>query len=301
MHQFQIICTNSDKLEEAFLMGHRLSAFLSTALPQHPHYLSKTVTEQRNKTFSYMVRIQQEMESLELQIDELELSNYIQYYCPSDDDESSCSDLDQPSVSPTSYWEAFPGWGFDCENNLPALNDTDVSSLNSSTEPNGSAEEPHFLHSGLEDDALLDPELTELLAFDDDNSSYASNEFYLHDTSATTSFLKTIAEQDVHYESDSDAVDSWMQNDDFAESHVSSQTLGLTCDPARIAFRELMHRAKMTTQGWKLSSTPTTRLPSASARHSETDLFLEEFSHSAFTNEKEWATFDFASVQQRVN
>jgi hypothetical protein len=55
-----------------------------------------------------------------------------------------------------------------------------------------------------------------------------------------TDFLERIAKEDVRYETDSDAADSWAQDNDSLAPSASSA--GITCDPARLAFRELLNR-----------------------------------------------------------
>lgn len=58
-------------------------------------------------------------------------------------------------------------------------------------------------------------------------------------------FLSKIAKEKVTYETDSDAADSWAQGDGEAINNYrapSSSGGAPTCDPARIAFRDLMNR-----------------------------------------------------------
>lgn len=56
-------------------------------------------------------------------------------------------------------------------------------------------------------------------------------------------FLEQIAGEEVEFETDSEAADSWAQGDgDSADRAPSSLGVAPTCDPARIAFRNLMNR-----------------------------------------------------------
>jgi hypothetical protein len=55
-----------------------------------------------------------------------------------------------------------------------------------------------------------------------------------------TGFLEHIATEDVCYETDSAAADSWAQDNDSIEPPASSAS-GITCDPARLAFQELLN------------------------------------------------------------
>lgn len=65
----------------------------------------------------------------------------------------------------------------------------------------------------------------------------------LNEPILATPFLKKIATQDVCYEDDSDACDSWEQDEEENSVDLSNSSGSLlTCDPARIAFREIMNR-----------------------------------------------------------
>jgi hypothetical protein len=56
------------------------------------------------------------------------------------------------------------------------------------------------------------------------------------------SILRSLADESVFYESDSEAVDSWAQSDGTRSGSpsIASSGTALTCDPARLAFRALM-------------------------------------------------------------
>jgi hypothetical protein len=60
------------------------------------------------------------------------------------------------------------------------------------------------------------------------------------------SILRSLENEAVCYESDSEAVDSWAQSEGVTNRSpsiaTSSSGTGLTCDPARIAFRDIMNR-----------------------------------------------------------
>jgi hypothetical protein len=102
---------------------------------------------------------------------------------------------------------------------------------------------------GLEDDVTdadidkyvdLDPDVD-----DDDDEEDDDDEpvlrYSLKDSFAT-SILNRIADEDVCFETDSEAVDSWAQDGDSNALSGASSGTALTCDPARIAFREIMNR-----------------------------------------------------------
>jgi hypothetical protein len=101
-----------------------------------------------------------------------------------------------------------------------------------------------------------------------------------HGKLQVSDFLRKIAEEDVRYENDSEANDSWAQDGEQFERVGSSDSAGstLTCDPARIALREIMGSAS--------------HAPQSGESYSERQ-------GAAFRGDP-WAAFDFASVRQSV-
>ena len=223
-------------------MGNRLIHFLVEALPRHPAYMKKDplVTRLREKSFQSLVQVKKRIEALALRIDEEQLNKYIMHdFDPfADDDDStstsSCSDLDHFSSSGRSHsandnpqWESFDGWSFDLpekltqqrsnERGLSSSNDLDVSgeTEDTSNETFSSSE-------------------TSFQASDDYEPIYGG---------FGVEFLKRIASEEVRYETDSEADDSWAQEcESEVESAIYSTTSQdhITCDPARIALQELM-------------------------------------------------------------
>jgi hypothetical protein len=57
-------------------------------------------------------------------------------------------------------------------------------------------------------------------------------------------FLQQIASEEVPFETDSDAADSWAQTPEDVKDYLAPSSSGAspTCDPARIAFRDMMNR-----------------------------------------------------------
>lgn len=95
-----------------------------------------------------------------------------------------------------------------------------------------------------EDKDVPDPEpvLCDSFEEDDDEGECSvipiSYEIMLAVTEAR--FLRKVAHEDVRFETDSDAADSWAPNNTgFNGSEISAGN-EFTCDPARIAFREIM-------------------------------------------------------------
>jgi hypothetical protein len=69
---------------------------------------------------------------------------------------------------------------------------------------------------------------------------------YQFSDSRLSSFLQKISQEDVRYETDSEAADSWAPSDPGKNKTTTttelSTTPSTTCDPARIAFLEIMNR-----------------------------------------------------------
>ena len=80
---------------------------------------------------------------------------------------------------------------------------------------------------------------------DESLKSYSSQPFTLLRKSVSLDFLKSIACEPVIFETDSDAADSWDNDDTDPKSRPfvpSSSGVAPTSDPARIAFRNLMNK-----------------------------------------------------------
>jgi len=363
VNQFREQCSSvaPSTLEDTYVMGHRLIAFLSLTLPQHPEYLQVNVSPHRNKTFRDLVWINEQMDDLAVKIDEQELNRYISLeYDPNpvdledeeDDEQSthssnqrktiwSLSELDQGS------WESFPNWNLfgtsELSSDLPNVTDTDTSSfdneLNNTRETCSDSEreeptafvalpttfQPLSVENGRKTKKRvqfqLDPEAElavnphpkasllvsqlEVESNDADEPAIASGgsevddycgepdlidndydtRYVMHDALQVSEFLRKIAEEDVNYEIDSDANDSWAQDaagedeeEPVSESREFGSGAALTCDPARLAFPQLLH-----TVSSRVSLPKNTEYVSTQTESGDY-----------------WASFDFASVRQKL-
>lgn len=279
MIQFNDLCERN-ATEDAYVMGHRLVSFMTTALPRHPEFSTTKLTTERR----YLARIQTQMRLIALAIDEEQLNVYITNdYDPvfSDDDEEDTGEI-YPNETPTHSspaWENFAGWSFASstsssstledprEGDVPGAVDTDESSQDIDEEhlsclviEKSVMEDNTSATIGVHDD-IMDPELEDIsddydededeldrsLEYDENDDEYGSFCFDLKPPSFAPSILKQIAREQVQYETDSEANDSWAQsNDDGALSDATETSLtevvSLSCDPARVAFREIMNR-----------------------------------------------------------
>ena len=201
------------------MSGHRLLAFLQTALPQHPEYRLGSIASQRKQCFEDAIWLQSVLDEIALQIDEEQLNLFMDrdFEPPTDASSSSSS-----ACSDEQSWEAFTDWAFKDEDS-PRMVDTDTSdSVHNSSE------------SETENDEL--PTSPRQFHFDIEEPTCALNEPVL-----ASNFLKQIANEVVRYENDSEAADSWAQDGNSAALSGASSGTALTYDPARLAFREILN------------------------------------------------------------
>ena len=284
---------SSKTAEDAYVLGHRLVTFLSTALPRHPGYHSSL--DQRMRCVTETVYIRTQLKRLALKIDEEQLNRFMEneYEPPeTDDDEdedeeesvvssphnettaetmvSSRKQLQEQQQQHLQNWESFQGWT-SC---APSMIDTDESSYDDHDESalvnswqQEHAKEPddkYFQYADPELDIVSlgssstsssdsdsdagppcgvvrtslslthfdveDPELDDIVDPDEDDDDDLSNTRY--EFRMASSFLEKIAQEDVCYETDSEAADSWAQSDPVTESN----------DKARVTLGEIMNR-----------------------------------------------------------
>jgi hypothetical protein len=264
MTQFRDLCERN-AIEDAYVMGHRLINFL-TAVQKHPSY--RSALPQGKSTEQNLSWIHEKMRHIAFLIDEEQLNLYITNdFDPDIHDDEEDDPTDHDNGKTQSEWEDFAGWSF--SSSFTKHDRADTSVTLDTDESSQDVDEDQF--SGLivrklpefdleEDDYIdKDPELENISDEDhDDHNDYVGDYeqddyrgkfVYEVQTSAfASSFLKKIARERVRYETDSEAADSWAQsNDDGAVSETTSsatgtEALSISCDPARIAFREIMNR-----------------------------------------------------------
>jgi len=402
--QFRMMCSSPDPstIEDTYVMGHRLIAFLSQALPRHPEYMARSSEKYRNRMLKALVWINNRMDDIALKIDEDQLNRYITNdFNPQPDlddgddeggsteDESrstsssefhdrviwSLEDLDGSDSSPNKNdkWESFQGWHFDISSScssaaaigysdLPLVADTDTSScseLNASRDMYVSSDSeleqefdellvrasefphrvprekqeldgehhdpyvedtskksdqqdyPEFYGQDEEEDAFcLDDIAYNEMEDEDEDELHCEREdeedddYRFRDALQVSEFLRRVADEEVRYEDDSEANDSWAQDNGDAASEAlscaSSSGVGgeaLTCDPARMAFREIMNAPASR----KPTGSPQRRahLPLPPPPPPRRQNRRDSRSSSALSEESaSWASFDFASVRR---
>jgi hypothetical protein len=298
MAQFRDMCEDSESdLEDTYVMGHRLVAFLGKALPKHPEFAFQAVRPLRLRAHQELTWIQGRIEELALKIDEEELNKFIcDDFVPDGDSSVSSEETDTAG-----QWERFSGSVFDpfdlsSDESMPHGTDTDTSSFSQSLDVNpptqdfrpesdrdilinDARQESLFLPFG-EDESIS---IGQMYSDSDEDGYAAPTSNCLNNRILDTSFLETIAREDVRYESDSEATDSWAQDGDSGVSGASSGTAE-TCDPARIAYRELLKRIPKSLLHGDAPPPIPVNVPTGGAPRMNLTT--------------DWGSFDFASVRQ---
>lgn len=200
--QFKRMLSDQEKLEACYIMGHRLVSFLEFALPEHPEYLQSAYKSRRLKCHQFLQYIHEQIDQVALEIDEIELNAYMDLNFDPAQNGSVSSAEDDP-------WHDFAGW------DAPACVDTDTSSRETSSD------EEYRFDLPAERDEFPDPDIQFYgIPLDDDETSHDSDgDISLQPIST---FLRKVANEDVVYETDSDADDSWAQSDNDESLEFSS-------------------------------------------------------------------------------
>jgi hypothetical protein len=248
--KFNTAFAKGSDIESTYVMGNRLSHFLTEALPRHPDYMTKDplIARLREKSFQSLVHTKKYMDSLALRIDEEQLNQYIMHdFDPfADEDDESTSSCEEavssilyntPLAARDPQWENFDGWSFDSPGKMTkqAIDkvefDKELSSLAWKT---------------LDESAETEDTSNETFSSSEHSFQPTDDNEVIYD-SRGLDFLKRIASEAVRYESDSEAADSWVQecNSEVGSALYSTYSLGDTCDPARIALRDLMNMRRL--------------------------------------------------------
>lgn len=235
--QFRQLYQNRSDLEEIYVMGHRLIAFFSVALPRHPRYRSvdPVISALRDKSLYDLDWIRKRLEVIALRIDEHQLNQFIVNEAQKKNTSHVTDQIRDPDVPrdvsfETSFdsteqernnkdWETFSGWSLkvsDESNERVQLKTSDVSFDSNEIETPVTIDD-EVMHS--------DPGYILYLESDDESSKDSEGGavvFSLQDDGVVdSSFLKAIASEEVQFETDSEAADSWAQGSDW--SAVASQ------------------------------------------------------------------------------
>lgn len=210
-------------LEDTYVMGHRMVCFLTESLPTHPGFHRPAVSDLRRQCFMELEQLHNCLEEISLKIDEDQCDRFADDFDPLVDSDSEGDDVDSDSDIWAGYRDIKGGRRLD-QSPTSTVNTTGSASLDS-------------MDSSSSDDDI--PQ--QRIIFMDTETELLEQPSILVDLS--TDFLDTIAEEEVEYEVDSEATDSWVQgadNESYTPSISSSQ--GIKCDPARIPLQAMFSR-----------------------------------------------------------
>lgn len=235
-------------------MGHRLIAFYTEALPKHKDYRSidPSISCLREKTILDLDWIRKRLDVISLRIDEEQLNLHLIRQRREQEEAAGMAKtstmVHQSSTNTTTeqetQWESFSGWSADFVSNDESLRPEyervldSVSSQEQSAartrrrlplEPEHADDPGDIIDLESEDETDVDSDCDSLSDTESDERAvlFQFSEEQDHDFS---SFLRVIASEDVEYEEDSEAVDSWAQDDESLESFaehapVASRTI----------------------------------------------------------------------------
>jgi hypothetical protein len=254
LYQSNFSTGDQQQLEEIYVMGFRIIAFLTECLPQHPELSRAPFVQDRSE--KELVLLRKCLNEVALRIDEIVCNEFV------DDgdlfiDSMIAAEMEKEDTEQLESWVNFDEFkkleqkstdvknrrklsesptsetvgtsGTESLESLDSSHAKSNSSINSSKEKMArripereksvkaieEIEEDYF----SDDDRVIREdrfEMDELLTEMDDLSvsSYSSQPFKLLKKSVSLDFLKTIACEPVLYETDSDAADSWANGDD---------------------------------------------------------------------------------------
>ena len=332
-------------VEDTYIMGHRLIAFIAHALPKHPEYKNRSVTRLRAKSMKDLEWIRERLGEIALRIDEDQLNKFILHdFEPEPEDDLSTS---SEEAEIEKQW-GFPGdvqWAnFETKKSPPSpasftfdpfdlsgdTEDTSMTSNEASTSQDmwsdpessvGAVPEvlfPADFANVVPEQEDREEEKIEVQPPEEEDEPRVYVELHdegdeedfrytLSEERMATAFLKSIADEDVQYETDSEAVDSWAQDGDSLALSGASSGTALTCDPARIALREIMNRYPRSNSTESIGEANLPPPPPPVPSNSPADVLThgskkitDENGDSRVGRRDHWASFDFASARQRV-
>jgi len=245
LEQFHDMHLTGADLEETYIMGHRMLNFLTESMPNHPEYIRPESASLRMQCREQLELLREVLFDLELQIDEEQCNRFVADFDPIvDDDDDSDDEDDLPILNPnqTQDWVDFAAWRDSQRKSDSPTSETVTTS--------GTGSLDHLDTSSDESDRDVERKLN----FSDYEGPDASPQ-RMYTMELDSDFLDRIANEDVTYETDSEAADSWAQdNDSVARS--SSSGPGITCDPARLVFNDLLRRASPSSQSETVMEAP---------------------------------------------
>ena len=331
LEQFHQLYQSGTDLEETYIMGYRIIAFLTEYLPKHPGF--RTAPDIRQRARVELELLRECLEDVALQIDEETCNKFVDEFDPlevvgvedeEDDDtvtedstleedadvkltalaaaattstedarvkalpaslktptkKSSKSDssrktrmvrfedwVDFPSEVPDDSFSSTERQAAEsptsetvCTSGTGSLEPLDTSYTKSIEDRNENfvAQLEVEIENGATSNNVDFPQYpynVEGTVYDDEEDEHAAFPSPYRDYTrfhVRLDFLEKIANEEVLYETDSEAADSWAQTPEDSSFTLAPSSSGVTptCDPARIAFRDLMNRLPRSKKGY---------------------------------------------------
>jgi hypothetical protein len=271
-------------LEDMYVLGHRILRFLTVYLPRHPDFSKPRSWNLRNKSRGEIKTLEFCLEDIAVLIDEQHCNQVVDFAPEFDmfllEDQGSriYGDSTEPTKlsddSPNDNWVPFGGWQGDEKALIADSPDTTLSTTGSeSVEPlDISSSEAGDLHTELQIDFSDNMDSYEE---DDEEVEQGQIMFTLDfsESSEEDEFLYRIANEHVPFYMDSDASDSWAQDNQSNPSFVAYRRSrnAPTCDPAEIAFRHSMSPASDKIKTYQRNQSPLSTMKQVSEVIAQSD------------------------------
>ena len=278
MDQFYALLAKATDMEQTYVMGYRIASFLTIALPQHPDYPTNIGCSRMREIRKQLERLRHCLEELAMMIDESQLDKFFsEDFDPvihngelddkSSSDEESESEHPQTSenlkLAPAEGVRSPPPYEQFAIQDKPEEPDsttitTEVTngtgSLTSSTleqydisSDESERESIHIDFGSKQSNTNVDgpspppcqgaPTLPHRLTEEQVQTQTHCTSLVTIDTT----FLEYLMNEEVDFEDDSEAADSWLQDEGGSECSFSASSGGerITYDPAKLVFRQM--------------------------------------------------------------
>jgi len=237
MDRFRTMYQNGEALEETYVMGNRMVAFLTEDLTAHPEFHNRSTAGRRKQSFKQLKELQTCLDDVALKIDEIYADNFVENFDPLLN-ESVGYDSDD-DVMPGSSLFAWAQLG----NKFGIGDKLQVESPARTVDTSGSESWEASDDASSDEDDMPARRIIFSDEVDEPNSNF-------HPPELGTEFLELIASETVDFETDSEAMDSWAHSEQ-REGHAGdlsssdySQTQRVICDPAKLALFGFTMKAK---------------------------------------------------------
>ena len=227
MGQFLTMYQTGEKLEETYVMGHRMVIFLTEYLSSHPGFHEPSTGELRKQSFQQLEKLQSCLDEMALKIDEAQADKFAENFDPLVNESVDYESEDEGNFSnPSQVWTKLGN----------PFKDEDERQVES---PTSTVDTSYTESLEASDYSLSDDESPKRRIYFSDHDPETAERPELM-VELGTEFLEKIAAEEVKYESDSEAMDSWAQSEHSDECAIgTSQMEAVVCDPTKGALDSL--------------------------------------------------------------